>query len=30
MRGRRRKPTHLKYLTGNPGKRRLNGAEPAP
>ncbi len=30
MRGRRPKPTHLKYLTGNPGKHRLNGAEPAP
>jgi P27 family predicted phage terminase small subunit len=30
MRGRRPKPTRLKVLTGNPGKRPLNGAEPRP
>jgi P27 family predicted phage terminase small subunit len=30
MRGRRPKPTRLKVLTGNPGKRPLNVAEPAP
>src|SRR4051812_31758105 len=30
MRGRRRKPTRLKMLTGNPGKRRLNEDEPRP
>jgi P27 family predicted phage terminase small subunit len=29
-RGRRPKPTHLKYLTGNPGKRPLNQNEPRP
>src|SRR5215472_13819257 len=29
MRGRRPIPTHLKLVTGNPGKRRLNEAEPA-
>lgn len=28
MRGRKPKPTHLKLVTGNPGKRRLNRAEP--
>ena len=28
MRGRRPKPTHLKELEGNPGKRRLNKDEP--
>ena len=30
MRGRRPKPTALKELEGNPGKRRLNTAEPKP
>ena len=30
MRGRRPKPTHLKLLTGNPGKRPLNAKEPRP
>jgi P27 family predicted phage terminase small subunit len=30
MRGRRPKPTRLKVLTGNPGKRPLNAAEPSP
>ena len=30
MRGRRPAPTHLKLVTGNPGKRRLNPAEPRP
>jgi len=30
MRGRRPKPTRIKVLTGNPGKRPLNGAEPRP
>ena len=30
MRGRRPKPTRLKVLTGNPGKRPLNNAEPRP
>jgi len=30
MRGRRPKPTRLKMLTGNPGKRPLNGSEPRP
>ena len=30
MRGRRPKPTRLKYLTGNPGKRPLNMHEPKP
>lgn len=30
MRGRRPKPTRLKVLTGNPGKRPLNRAEPRP
>jgi P27 family predicted phage terminase small subunit len=30
MRGRRPKPTRLKVLTGNPGKRPLNTAEPRP
>lgn len=28
MRGRKPKPTAFKLLTGNPGKRRINGAEP--
>lgn len=30
MRGRKPKPTHLKLLEGNPGRRPLNGAEPRP
>ena len=30
MRGRRPKPTRLKVLTGNPGKRPLNRDEPRP
>jgi len=30
MRGRRPKPTRLKMLTGNPGKRPLNPDEPRP
>jgi P27 family predicted phage terminase small subunit len=30
MRGRRPKPSRLKILTGNPGKRPLNMAEPHP
>src|ERR1044071_2950431 len=30
MRGRRPKPTRLKVLTGNPGKRQLNADEPMP
>lgn len=30
MRGRKPKPTHLKLLEGNPGKRAINGAEPQP
>jgi P27 family predicted phage terminase small subunit len=30
MRGRRPKPTRLKVLTGNPGKRPLNATEPKP
>lgn len=30
MRGRRRKPTHLKIVAGNPGKRPLNLNEPDP
>nr|WP_291855405.1 phage terminase small subunit P27 family [Bradyrhizobium sp.] len=30
MRGRRPKPTRIKYLTGNPGKRALNKSEPRP
>ena len=30
MRGRKPKPTKLKILAGNPGKRRLNDAEPKP
>ena len=30
MRGRRPKPTRLKVLTGNPGKRPLNDGEPRP
>ena len=30
MRGRKPTPTHLKLVRGNPGKRRLNAAEPVP
>jgi P27 family predicted phage terminase small subunit len=30
MRGRKPKPTHLKLLDGNPGKRKTNAAEPRP
>lgn len=30
MRGRKPKPTHLKAITGNPGKRPLNHHEPRP
>lgn len=30
MRGRRPKPTRMKFLTGNPGKRPLNKNEPRP
>jgi P27 family predicted phage terminase small subunit len=30
MRGRKPKPTHLKLVTGNPGKRPLNQNEPQP
>ena len=30
MRGRRPKPTHLKLVAGNPGKRPLNQHEPQP
>ncbi len=30
MRGRKPKPTALKVLEGNPGKRRINGLEPKP
>jgi P27 family predicted phage terminase small subunit len=30
MRGRRPKPTRMKVLTGNPGKRPLNKSEPSP
>jgi len=30
MAGRRPKPTHLKLIAGNPGKRPLNAAEPKP
>lgn len=29
-RGRKPKPTHLKLVTGNPGKRALNKGEPTP
>ena len=28
--GRKPKPTHLKLLAGNPGKRKLNASEPKP
>jgi P27 family predicted phage terminase small subunit len=30
MRGRKPRPTHVKLVTGNPGKRPLNRAEPRP
>lgn len=30
MRGRKPKPTHIKAITGNPGKRPLNVTEPQP
>ena len=30
MRGRKPKPTRLKHLTGNPGKRPINENEPRP
>ena len=30
MRGRKPKPTHIKLLTGNPGKRKVNTREPKP
>ena len=30
MRGRKPKPTVIKILEGNPGKRAINGAEPKP
>jgi P27 family predicted phage terminase small subunit len=30
MRGRKPKPTHIKAITGNPGKRKLNYDEPRP
>lgn len=30
MNGRKPKPTHLKLIQGNPGKRPINGAEPKP
>jgi P27 family predicted phage terminase small subunit len=30
MKGRKPKPTHLKLISGNPGKRPLNDAEPIP
>ncbi|UMS13629.1 phage terminase small subunit P27 family [Escherichia coli] len=30
MAGRRPKPNHLKVVTGNPGKRKLNDKEPQP
>jgi P27 family predicted phage terminase small subunit len=30
MRGRKPKPTHLKIIEGNPGRRPINGAEPKP
>ena len=29
-RGRKPKPTAVKLMDGNPGKRRINGAEPKP
>lgn len=30
MKGRKPKPTHLKLVTGNPGKRKLSKVEPQP
>jgi len=30
MRGRRPKPSRIKALTGNPGKRSINAHEPRP
>src|SRR5262245_60076828 len=30
MAGRKRKPTHLKLVMGNPGKRKINNKEPKP
>jgi phage terminase small subunit len=30
MNGRKPKPTHLKLVTGNPGRRPLNDCEPQP
>lgn len=30
MRGRKPKPTHLKLIEGNPGKRKVNTVEPVP
>lgn len=30
MRGRKPRPTHLKLVTGNPGRRPFNAAEPRP
>lgn len=30
IRGRKPKPSHLKLVTGNPGKRAINTQEPAP
>ena len=30
MRGRKPKPTHLKLIEGNPGKRKVNPVEPEP
>lgn len=30
MKGRKPTPTHLRIVTGNPGKRPINGAEPKP
>ncbi|MDQ3275179.1 MAG: P27 family phage terminase small subunit [Actinomycetota bacterium] len=30
MRGRKPKPTHLKIVTGNPGRRKINTREPVP
>jgi phage terminase small subunit len=30
MRGRKPKPTHLKLVEGNPGKRKINRKEPVP
>ena len=30
VRGRKPKPSHLKLVTGNPGKRAINTQEPVP